>query len=440
MESNHVGVIIVQDKRHVTGIVTDRDLAVRAIGYELDPKQTPLSEIMTTDVATLPITATEAEAVELMQRRHVRRIPSWRTTAWWGSSPWTIWSSKGERRSRTSPRSFALSSPNRPRSSLAARCIRWSRCTGPRSLSRDGASRPRNESAHRHAARAEETFGRLVHRVQTMAGLDNREFAVTALELVLGGVIRRITPQEASDLVAQLPSTLQDRMLDLPAGPDRSITRDSIEQELVERLDLLGRARCPPGRRRGGGPGAGGQRRGDRGRRGSAAEGHADDLPRDPLSLGGVAAAPSSHEQQAQHRGQGERPGRARAARGYATAASRRSWSLRWTSSMPNAGPPSEVPPARPPAASPGTCRSHLRPAGSARRRRGPNRWRRSTSSSAASIFSVLSTRRTMVPLGESSSMRPAKGMLSPNDGHAPLGSMAMLRPSGSVMPVCQRR
>jgi uncharacterized protein (DUF2267 family)/CBS domain-containing protein len=238
MESNHVGVIIVQDKRHVSGIVTDRDLAIRVIGYELDPKQTTLAEVMSTDVATLPITAAEAEAVELMQRRHIRRIPLVEgdrivglvtvddLILEGGTSLEDI--AKIIRAQLAEPSALKPRGKVYPVEPVYGTALPWK-----------GKREPAEERvAHRHAARADETFGRLVHRVQTMAGLDNREFAVTALELVLGGVIRRITPQEAADLVAQLPSTLQDRLLDLPAGPDRTVTRSSIERDLAERLDL----------------------------------------------------------------------------------------------------------------------------------------------------------------------------------------------------------
>jgi CBS domain-containing protein/uncharacterized protein (DUF2267 family) len=238
MESNHVGVIIVQDKRQVTGIVTDRDLSLRAIGYELDPKQTTLAEVMSTDVATLPITATEEEAVELMTRRHVRRIPLLEEDRVVGLVTLDdLILENGallEAIAKVIRAQLAEPSALKPRGKIYPVEPVYGTA-----LPYKGRREPAEERiAHRHAARAEETFGRLVHRVQTMAGLENREFAVTALELVLGGVIRRITPQEASDLVAQLPSALQDRLLDLPAGPDRTVTRTSIEKELAERLDL----------------------------------------------------------------------------------------------------------------------------------------------------------------------------------------------------------
>ena len=59
-----------------------------------------------------------------------------------------------------------------------------------------------------------------------------------ALEIVLGSLVRRLTPDEAKDLMAQLPSLLQPTLRVLPPGPDKLITRQTIETELGERLDV----------------------------------------------------------------------------------------------------------------------------------------------------------------------------------------------------------
>ena len=75
LESNHIGAIVVQDAGHVVGIVTDRDLALRGIGFDLPAKETSLEEIMTPEPATLSITDSEEHAVSLMRARHVRRVP-----------------------------------------------------------------------------------------------------------------------------------------------------------------------------------------------------------------------------------------------------------------------------------------------------------------------------------------------------------------------------
>jgi uncharacterized protein (DUF2267 family) len=68
--------------------------------------------------------------------------------------------------------------------------------------------------------------------------LEPSEEAETALEVVLTSLVRRLTPGEAEDLIAQLPSLLQPTLRALPSGPDKGITRQMIENELGERLDV----------------------------------------------------------------------------------------------------------------------------------------------------------------------------------------------------------
>src|SRR5687768_18615770 len=75
LTTNHLGTVLVQDRGRIVGIVTDRDLALRTIGANLDPKQTPLRDVMSPGPVTLSIQDDEQQAIALMQARHVRRIP-----------------------------------------------------------------------------------------------------------------------------------------------------------------------------------------------------------------------------------------------------------------------------------------------------------------------------------------------------------------------------
>jgi signal-transduction protein with cAMP-binding, CBS, and nucleotidyltransferase domain len=70
-----VGAVIVHDGKRVVGIVTDRDLALRVMSAALPPERTTLQDVMTPNPITLPISASEAQAVMLMRAHHVRRIP-----------------------------------------------------------------------------------------------------------------------------------------------------------------------------------------------------------------------------------------------------------------------------------------------------------------------------------------------------------------------------
>jgi CBS domain-containing protein len=73
--ANHVGAVLVEERDALRVSVTDRDLASRTIGADLDPRQTRLREVMTPRPVTLPPDATQEQAAELMRVGHVRRIP-----------------------------------------------------------------------------------------------------------------------------------------------------------------------------------------------------------------------------------------------------------------------------------------------------------------------------------------------------------------------------
>lgn len=218
METNQIGTVIVQDQGTVVGIVTDRDIAIRVIGTGLDPKTTTLGDIMTTDVATLSPDDEQEEAVRLMRERNARRIPL---------------VERGRVVGIVTLDDLLLDEAA-PLVELAAIVRKQLGAGGPAPTRRFDPVR----SAQRKAARAEETYGKLVNQVQKLSSLESKELAATALDVVLCGLVRRLTPQEASDFVSQLPSMIHERLLELPAGPDRSITRETIESDLVKRLDI----------------------------------------------------------------------------------------------------------------------------------------------------------------------------------------------------------
>ncbi len=75
MGNNHIGAIVVQESGRIVGIVTDRDLALRVIGFDLDPKEVLLHDVMTPEPVTLSIADSEEQAAMLMRASHARRIP-----------------------------------------------------------------------------------------------------------------------------------------------------------------------------------------------------------------------------------------------------------------------------------------------------------------------------------------------------------------------------
>ena len=100
------------------------------------------------------------------------------------------------------------------------------------------ASQNQGNTHAKHAARAIQTLHEAARWVKDTTGLDDIVQAMTALEVVAGGIVRRLTAAEANDFIAQLPSELHDTLLDLPAGPDRGLTLETIHAELARRLDV----------------------------------------------------------------------------------------------------------------------------------------------------------------------------------------------------------
>ncbi|MEO8180231.1 MAG: DUF2267 domain-containing protein, partial [Deltaproteobacteria bacterium] len=87
-------------------------------------------------------------------------------------------------------------------------------------------------------ARARQKTAEALRLVQMTTHLETKEQARVALDVVASALVRRVTPSEAKDMLAQLPSELRERWLDLPTGPDRAVTRQSIVKELAQRLDV----------------------------------------------------------------------------------------------------------------------------------------------------------------------------------------------------------
>lgn len=74
MKDEDIGNVVVLDGDRACGIVTDRDLVVRAIADGLDPNTTTLSDICTKNLVTLAPDDTVSAAVELMRDKAIRRL------------------------------------------------------------------------------------------------------------------------------------------------------------------------------------------------------------------------------------------------------------------------------------------------------------------------------------------------------------------------------
>ena len=59
----------------LSGFLTDRDIAVRVVAEGKDPTSTTVSEVATTDLHTLSPDDSVEEAIELVRKHNVRRVP-----------------------------------------------------------------------------------------------------------------------------------------------------------------------------------------------------------------------------------------------------------------------------------------------------------------------------------------------------------------------------
>lgn len=78
MKMEDIGpVLIVDDSngRKLIGIVTDRDLALKVVGEGLDPNETKVDEVMTTEVITCRAEDDVQNAMQSMAQHQLRRIP-----------------------------------------------------------------------------------------------------------------------------------------------------------------------------------------------------------------------------------------------------------------------------------------------------------------------------------------------------------------------------
>jgi CBS domain-containing protein len=77
MRARDVGdVLLVDEERHLSGIVTDRDLVVRCLAGGLDPDITPISAAASVaDVRSVTPDTPAEEVMDLMRVNAIRRLP-----------------------------------------------------------------------------------------------------------------------------------------------------------------------------------------------------------------------------------------------------------------------------------------------------------------------------------------------------------------------------
>jgi CBS domain-containing protein len=74
MDDRDIGALGVMRDGEIVGVLTDRDIAVRAVAREMDLRETTAGDIATREVVSVPLDATIDEAERRMLERAVRRL------------------------------------------------------------------------------------------------------------------------------------------------------------------------------------------------------------------------------------------------------------------------------------------------------------------------------------------------------------------------------
>jgi len=75
MKARDFGSLPVTEGRKAIGLITDRDIAIRAVAEGRDPGSTRVADVMSKDVVTVRDTADFDEAKRIMHDRQLRRLP-----------------------------------------------------------------------------------------------------------------------------------------------------------------------------------------------------------------------------------------------------------------------------------------------------------------------------------------------------------------------------
>ncbi|MGH8065185.1 MAG: CBS domain-containing protein [Candidatus Entotheonellia bacterium] len=75
LRTHNIGCIIAADEGKLSGILTDRDIALRVTGENKDPERTTVREVMTPEPIHIAVDKSLHELTAFMHTHRVRRIP-----------------------------------------------------------------------------------------------------------------------------------------------------------------------------------------------------------------------------------------------------------------------------------------------------------------------------------------------------------------------------
>jgi CBS domain-containing protein len=75
LEKHNIGCLVAQEDGRISGILTDRDIALKVTGGRKDPQMTKVGEIMSQNPVRIAVDKNIHELTSLMHAHHVRRVP-----------------------------------------------------------------------------------------------------------------------------------------------------------------------------------------------------------------------------------------------------------------------------------------------------------------------------------------------------------------------------
>jgi CBS domain-containing protein len=75
MREHDVGDVIVMDGERMSGMLTDRDIVVRAVALDLDPDVTIVDDVASHEIVSVAPETDVSDVVRLMRDHAVRRVP-----------------------------------------------------------------------------------------------------------------------------------------------------------------------------------------------------------------------------------------------------------------------------------------------------------------------------------------------------------------------------
>lgn len=75
MNQHRVGAILIMNGPRLAGIFTERDVLTRVVASGLDPRTTPVTQVMTDDVLTVPPETTVQEVMDIFANKRCRHLP-----------------------------------------------------------------------------------------------------------------------------------------------------------------------------------------------------------------------------------------------------------------------------------------------------------------------------------------------------------------------------